>query len=77
MKREGEMLQKKDEGRPVRVQVEGVTLEGSLSIPEKTRALVVFVHGSGSSRFSPRNQYVAGDLQVGFRQSDNDLTWGR
>jgi dienelactone hydrolase len=42
-----------------------VTLEGNLSIPEQPRGVVVFVHGSGSSRFSPRNQYVARVLQEG------------
>lgn len=42
-----------------------VTLEGNLSIPEQPHGIVVFVHGSGSSRFSPRNQYVAGVLQEG------------
>src|SRR5579864_7469248 len=41
----------------------GVTLEGNLSIPEQSQGMVIFVHGSGSSRFSPRNQYVAGVLQ--------------
>ncbi len=40
-----------------------VTLEGILSIPERSRGVVLFVHGSGSSRFSPRNQYVARMLQ--------------
>lgn len=35
------------------------TLDGILYIPEATRGLVLFVHGSGSSRFSVRNQYVA------------------
>src|SRR5215469_737475 len=40
-----------------------VTLEGNLNIPERPRGLVLFVHGSGSSRFSPRNQYVARVLQ--------------
>ncbi|CEG57737.1 dienelactone hydrolase family protein [Legionella fallonii] len=34
-------------------------LEGILYIPEKARGIVLFVHGSGSSRFSKRNQYVA------------------
>lgn len=34
-------------------------LEGLLRIPERARALVLFAHGSGSSRFSPRNTYVA------------------
>jgi len=34
-------------------------LEGSLFLPETPRGLVIFAHGSGSSRFSPRNRYVA------------------
>jgi len=34
-------------------------LSGSLTIPESSKALVLFAHGSGSSRHSPRNQYVA------------------
>jgi putative phosphoribosyl transferase len=36
-----------------------VTLDGNLTIPEDARALVLFAHGSGSSRHSPRNRYVA------------------
>src|SRR3989442_15953141 len=36
-----------------------VTLEGNLSVPEGARGVVLFAHGSGSSRLSPRNQYVA------------------
>lgn len=39
-----------------------VNLEGNLTIPDSAKALVVFVHGSGSSRSSPRNQYVARTL---------------
>ncbi|OGT30191.1 MAG: hydrolase [Gammaproteobacteria bacterium RIFCSPHIGHO2_12_FULL_35_23] len=34
-------------------------LLGNLAIPSNAQGLVIFVHGSGSSRFSPRNQYVA------------------
>jgi dienelactone hydrolase len=34
-------------------------LSGNLTIPENTKALVLFAHGSGSSRYSPRNQFVA------------------
>lgn len=41
----------------------GVTLEGLLALPEHARALVLFAHGSGSSRYSPRNQFVAQVLQ--------------
>ena len=36
-----------------------VTLKGFLDVPENARGVVVFAHGSGSSRHSPRNQYVA------------------
>jgi putative phosphoribosyl transferase len=41
----------------------GIVLEGNLIIPERPRSVVLFVHGSGSSRFSPRNRYVARVLQ--------------
>jgi len=36
-----------------------VTLDGELQIPENATGLVLFAHGSGSSRLSPRNQFVA------------------
>jgi len=42
-----------------------VTLSGELAIPADARAVVAFAHGSGSSRFSPRNQRVAAYLQHG------------
>jgi putative phosphoribosyl transferase len=45
--------------RAVRIDTDGVALEGDLLVPEGALALVVFAHGSGSSRFSPRNRYVA------------------
>jgi putative phosphoribosyl transferase len=38
------------------------TLDGSLMVPEDTTTIVLFVHGSGSSRHSPRNQFVARTL---------------
>lgn len=38
-------------------------LEGDLSIPRGADSIVLFAHGSGSSRYSPRNRYVAGELQ--------------
>jgi pimeloyl-ACP methyl ester carboxylesterase len=41
----------------------GVLLEGTLSVPERAAGVVLFAHGSGSSRFSPRNRYVASVLQ--------------
>lgn len=46
-------------GEPVTIPVDGVTLPGGLSVPEGARGLVVFAHGSGSSRTSPRNDAVA------------------
>lgn len=53
------------ENRYVQILSTGVRLEGIVSIPEDPKGLVVFVHGSGSSRHSPRNQYVAQTLQEG------------
>ncbi len=47
----------------VYIPLDSVTLEGILAIPSNARGMVVFVHGSGSSRFSPRNNFVAGVLQ--------------
>ena len=43
----------------------GVSLNGELSVPEQPRGVVVFAHGSGSSRLSPRNRAVARALQAG------------
>jgi putative phosphoribosyl transferase len=43
----------------VRVTAGSVTLEGNLTLPEEARGIVLFAHGSGSSRLSPRNRYVA------------------
>ena len=45
--------------RLVRVKAGSATLEGNLNLPEGARAVVLFAHGSGSSRFSSRNRYVA------------------
>ena len=42
---------------------EGITVEGNLRIPANPRGVVLFAHGSGSSRFSPRNQFVARQLE--------------
>ena len=38
-------------------------VEGMLAVPEGARAVVLFAHGSGSGRLSPRNNYVAGELR--------------
>lgn len=40
-----------------------LALEGILGLPDGPRGVVVFAHGSGSGRFSPRNNFVAGHLQ--------------
>ncbi|MEX2353348.1 MAG: dienelactone hydrolase family protein [Gammaproteobacteria bacterium] len=43
----------------VLVEGNGIQLPGLYKLPEKTSGLVIFAHGSGSSRLSPRNQFVA------------------
>src|SRR5262245_54581301 len=43
----------------VHVDVPGARLEGQLAIPPSPRGVVLFAHGSGSSRHSPRNKFVA------------------
>jgi putative phosphoribosyl transferase len=43
----------------VRIPIDGLELEGELSVPTAARGVVVFAHGSGSSRHSPRNRFVA------------------
>src|SRR5947207_10519331 len=45
--------------QPVQIRTAGVTVSGDLGIPENATGIVVFVHGSGSSRFSRRNRAVA------------------
>ena len=47
----------------VSISIAGIELTGNLSLPQNTRGMVVFAHGSGSSRHSPRNQFVARALQ--------------
>src|SRR5438105_1255812 len=44
--------------QPITMDV-GIELEGDLTLPEDAPGIVVFAHGSGSSRGSPRNRYVA------------------
>ena len=53
------------EHREVQILSTGVRLEGVMSIPEDAKGIVLFVHGSGSSRHSPRNRHVAQILQEG------------
>src|SRR5262249_2491238 len=47
----------------VRIPVVGVTLDADVVRPSRVRGLVLFAHGSGSSRHSPRNRFVAEQLQ--------------
>jgi putative phosphoribosyl transferase len=48
----------------VRVQADAVELEGDLHIPDRAVGVVLFAHGSGSSRHSKRNRLVASELQA-------------
>jgi putative phosphoribosyl transferase len=49
--------------REVRISARPVTLEGNLDIPTGAGGVVLFAHGSGSGRHSPRNHYVAQELR--------------
>jgi len=49
----------RDVEEQVRVEAGPVTLEGNLGIPEGAAGVVLFAHGSGSGRHSPRNRFVA------------------
>jgi putative phosphoribosyl transferase len=48
--------------RDIEMQLGTLRLRGELAIPSMVKGMVLFVHGSGSSRFSPRNQFVAYEL---------------
>jgi putative phosphoribosyl transferase len=45
--------------RTVSIQAGTVTLEGTMGVPAGAQGIILFAHGSGSSRFSPRNRFVA------------------
>lgn len=47
----------------VSIEADNVSLQGTLNIPKDANSIVLFAHGSGSSRHSPRNRYVAEVLQ--------------
>jgi putative phosphoribosyl transferase len=51
------------EGSPVKIPIGAITLEGAVDAPATPRGAVLFAHGSGSSRLSPRNRFVAGVLR--------------
>lgn len=48
-----------------KIEIEGLTLFGFLEIPPEAKGVVIFAHGSGSGRLSPRNQFVAKMLREG------------
>lgn len=54
-----------DKEHSIAIPSENIYLDGLLYIPKDACGLVLFVHGSGSSRFSVRNQYVASVLNKG------------
>jgi pimeloyl-ACP methyl ester carboxylesterase len=49
--------------RSLRIPADSVVLDADLAVPEPATAVVLFAHGSGSSRHSPRNRFVARELQ--------------
>jgi putative phosphoribosyl transferase len=51
------------EAHDVHIRSGNVNLEGNLTIPAGAKGVVLFAHGSGSSRHSPRNQFVAGVIR--------------
>lgn len=67
----------------VRIAHHEIFLEGLLKLPESAQGLVLFAHGSGSSRFSPRNNYVANVLNeaglatllIDLLSKEEDLTY--
>lgn len=49
--------------KTISIAIDEVKLDGSLSIPDTAKGIIIFSHGSGSGRFSSRNNFVAGILQ--------------
>ncbi len=58
-------VERDDVGDLVRVSVNSATVEANLSVPEGAEGIVLFAHGTGSSRHSPRNSFVARELRQG------------
>lgn len=63
MSAETDRLQTGNLARSIRIPTGSVTLDGELAVPDNAEGLVIFAHGSGSSRHSPRNQFVAQSLR--------------
>lgn len=59
MKNSDSLKDNSDGQYDVRIPINKVSLEGILSVPDNPRGIVLFAHGAGSSRLSPRNSYVA------------------
>jgi putative phosphoribosyl transferase len=57
------MIKQESQREELVIETREVTLRAILAIPEKARSIVLFAHGAGSSRHSPRNQFVAQRLQ--------------
>ncbi len=51
------------ENRQVQIRSEDNYISGNLFVPENAKGIIIFAHGSGSSRFSPRNNFIATELQ--------------
>lgn len=49
--------------REISLEMNSIKLKGSLVVPDRAKGIVIFAHGSGSSRFSPRNRHLAQLLQ--------------
>jgi putative phosphoribosyl transferase len=58
-----ERARQRGEERAVRIPVGPAELQGNLDVPEDAKGVVLFAHGSGSGRYSPRNRYVARALK--------------
>ncbi len=58
-------MAKKSPEKTVYIAIDSIKLEGALAIPEGAKGVVLFAHGSGSSRHSPRNNFVAQVLRTG------------
>ncbi len=57
----------KTSSKSIKIQINDLILNGDLQIPDNANAIILFAHGSGSSRLSPRNRFVAHSLnQQGF-----------
>ncbi len=51
-------------GNEIEIKTSEAQLKGILGVPPRPKSVVLFAHGSGSSRLSPRNNFVAEELQL-------------